>query len=625
MLSIATTMAVGAVAPTVMTQQIHAQEPEAEVETVEVQAFEEQVDSLDQEMYFEEDTLDDEVVEPDTFDYDDEAEDDEAAPPVDGKEDDEAAPPADDGSKKEEDEWVNPTDEEIKKNDDEMEKERKEAEKEREKLINDAGKEAGKIVLNLINGKYKTTGEAIESISISAIKIINSSVIKNIPYVGNFFSTIIDGEVNKEKEDQTVKRLDEISGKLDVINQTIEDCTSKMMNQQEMLAQNDKINAMNKAYSTLMESYKVNSVDFNRALTLLANDTDKDDPAELTRAGSKLDVIYTPTNREVLNQYINYCNEIMNSGKQSTAYAGFSPNVFAAFKNVVTYGKDGEYAYQEFTEQRNALIASVKETGAYGYEMLNTIIDVDLAKQEALRSSFDVAMKELEQEMKTADAETYKLLKSTYTDLKHKKEDCEDTIAKLEADQSYLQTIKGNLDSFIANETAAVEKEMQAYSTTKRQEYVTVYYNDYGTEVINGKTCYPSLNGKDNTIEYRDVYGNLLGKRTIGKELKEVDQYAVEVGKTYTVSQNKFSQVTTQIITLGIINAVDFPATRTMRILKVYEKPYYTSFMGIETQIGTVRTIVGHDLNTNKAYEIEIGGASPFNCFEIPVGNLEKC
>lgn len=490
-------------------------------------------------------------------------------------------------------------------------------EDERKKLINGASEQVGEFLNNIINGKYNNTGDAVADLSLTTLKFVNDSVIKDLPYIGGLIHAIINGQMSEQKAKDT--RLDKISEQLNMINQTIQSCTDQMIKHDDSMMQDAKIVQINNKYSTLIDDYKLYRPTFNNALKIFGEENaDAEGHAlDIERANGKLEKIYSKDNLGFYKEYMSFCKEIMCTGELVGRNRRYNPDIFGAFLQVVTYDKDGIFADLEFIDEQQALLDSVKGTCDYGYEMLYTVITTQCENKKGLRDSYKEAEKDIIVLLADESVEQQALLNSTKRDLHSKINDLDEEIEFLESQLEDLNAMHGKYIDFCNDNQDKIDARRMAFLDTCVAEYAGDYtltvdgnvYNHFNCEEHNS-LVYPSMNEEKSQIEYRDRFGNLHATQAVAKTWTEVNPYKIETGKVYRFQpcwDNRF---------------MGYDETHDVLVEDVREVPdgiWGTLFDA------TNRTVFGKDIETGNQVAIEVCNHSGYYATERVVGPLKMC
>lgn len=325
-----------------------------------------------------------------------------------------------------------------------------------------ASKAAAKVVANLINGKYESTDEAVEDIAMTTLKFVNENLISEIPYVGKFSSALISELTGTKEEDPVGQKLDAINEQLKKINATIENCTAKIMDQQVRIVKNQKIMKINEAYVNILKMYRKTLIDYKMGMMTIADVNKRSTRgAELKTAVDTLANVYSAKTLDAFNEYKAFCDTITSKefrkGYLINPETELDPDVFTAYNDIVKNSNVIKLGSPEYMHEKDLLINNVEETCSYGYNMLSTIMKIEIANQEGLKEAYAATIKELNKKSATAKGKNRNTIDQAISDATLKFNASATAIDAIKADLAEVEGKMNDVKDYVKAERAADE------------------------------------------------------------------------------------------------------------------------------------------------------------------------
>lgn len=446
-------------------------------------------------------------------------------------------------------------------------KRRYDREKARESAINNNGETLTKDLIKACQDESTSTDEKIGIATRSIVNFLNKSLIKTIPYGGGALSALTDAFVNGTdgKPDATLQKLDTISNQLEQIKEAIKKAADQMGDKANQIMAQKTIDKINDSYNRLRKYYEKKAGIIATSLNTIA---DENAPASKVEEAVKIITVGKPGNDKTgekpiygvycaesetmaedlnsdsfLGAYMNFANAITAAGNLIKNYSAADLNVFNAYDRVKGENKTGKYSLQEFQQERENFVNTIKSNTEYGYKVLYSTMTLEKNYNENLKSSYDAAAKKLKEELKNMDPNSYayRSANKMIDELGKKSQVLATLINTTDGRIRCLIDAKNSVDVMCDTRIKDLDKEKAEYeaarpSMTQNKVVLSEDRLEFEKMTIKGIDAYPSYNQKDSLIEYRDQYGELMATQTIAKDYKKIATHEAKKDKVYRMN-----------------------------------------------------------------------------------------
>ena len=437
--------------------------------------------------------------------------------------------------------------------------------------ISSAGEGVGKELVKIMQGSYDSADEASNALALATLKGINEGIIKNIPWVGGLFHGMLAQVLYGDE--QVNDRMDDVIAEIKNVTNEVSGLRADIKASDEQKALCKKINETNTVLTQLTNLYDKHN---NQFFNVIKRATEG---AEMTKADlDEISYIYS-TDREMIKDnravdvhlyydtYKAFVDTMLNTGiKDQDAYGG-NDNIFGWTDKAWSYGKND---IMEIYEQRRDFVNAMEEVFNQGYSVLSTSIAIEGQQLNASTAMCkEQIAKYTEMLNKTQDAQKRKEITATIQSYKEIIGKNNTRLLQVEGD--YLKLTKKQNEVFLAiydqkmnilNDKKEFDAKCRNYSvdykgkTFTMQNVIVTEKNRKGEKVEKTVEIYPTVNEKDQKIEYRDKFGYLYATQNIvgTKNVKSAD---LKIGETYVVDAHYadiWSYETREITVTGFHN-----------------------------------------------------------------------